>query len=502
MADGLINYGIIRPELAGAFGTGYNEAEQERLKTQTEQTNLAAKQFQLDELKRDRAAMLQLQSQLQSAGKDPDLGKVADAFISSGRPDYVMQGMELRKRLQAQADYAAAQGLPMPKFSPPSTPAAAPAAVPTAGLVTPAPAPQNALGSGLYGTPTPGAPTANALAQAATAPAAAPVAPVNMLTPGTAAAPTGAVLRGEALAAQNQAKAADISDRITRLMTFASRYPGEPAAAQALQEAKILESQLSLFSKPAEPTPPLVAEYNLAKREGFAGSFFDFKKQLTEAGRPPAQPRPEQPPVAVIDPTTGKQVYVSREEALRGRMTPAAGQEGLAPKEIQKREANLPQATSSLKSFDANADSFVKDLESLRDHPGLTSITGLVYGRTPSVTASGRAAQALYDKVVAKGGFQMLQDMRNASKTGGALGNVSDREGAQLKSAFAAIDRTQDPQDVRRALTDAIEQIKASKDRMHEAYDSTYEYRQNKPGTTPKGGTSIRDQADAILGGR
>ena len=218
-----------------------------------------------------------------------------------------------------------------------------------------------------------------------------------------------------------------------------------------------------------------------------------------------AQKRLEQEtaaPVAVIDPTTGKQVYVSREEALRGRMTPAAGQEGLAPKEIQKREANLPQATSSLKSFDANADSFVKDLESLRDHPGLTSITGLVYGRTPSVTASGRAAQALYDKVVAKGGFQMLQDMRNASKTGGALGNVSDREGAQLKSAFAAIDRTQDPQDVRRALTDAIEQIKASKDRMHEAYDSTYEYRQNKPGTTPKGGTSIRDQADAILGGR
>ena len=72
------------------------------------------------------------------------------------------------------------------------------------------------------------------------------------------------------------------------------------------------------------------------------------KIQIARESRPPAAPRPEQPPVAVVDPATGKQVLVSREEALKGRMTPAAAMEGLAPKEIQQREAKYPQATLAL----------------------------------------------------------------------------------------------------------------------------------------------------------
>ena len=63
----------------------------------------------------------------------------------------------------------------------------------------------------------------------------------------------------------------------------------------------------------------------------------------------------------------------------------------------------------------------------------------------------------MYDKVMARGGFQELQDMREASKTGGALGNVSNQEGKQLQASFAAIDRHQDAADVKSALNQAIE---------------------------------------------
>ena len=146
-------------------------------------------------------------------------------------------------------------------------------------------------------------------------------------------------------------------------------------------------------------------------------------------------------------------------------------------KEIQKREASFPQATSSLKGFEAKTDSFMSDLKKLRDHPGLSQITGLVAGRVPGVTDAGRAAQALYDKVVAKGGFQALQDLRDASKTGGALGNVSNQEGKQLIASFAAIDRRQSAEDVQNAIDEAISSIEGSKVRMREAYDSTYDYR-------------------------
>lgn len=152
------------------------------------------------------------------------------------------------------------------------------------------------------------------------------------------------------------------------------------------------------------------------------------------------------------------------------------------PKDLQKREAAYPQATSALKGFEEKADSFVKDIEKLRDHPGLSEITGIAAGRLPGLTANGRAAQALYDKIVAKGGFQALQDLRDASKTGGALGNVSNQEGKQLTASFAAIDRRQDAKDVKEALNQAIGDIEGSKTRLKEAYDMTYAYRTERIG--------------------
>jgi hypothetical protein len=237
-----------------------------------------------------------------------------------------------------------------------------------------------------------------------------------------------------------------------------------------------------------EGAPSEVKEYEYAKRQGYKGSLFDFKREMALAGRAPPTPAQPSAPVAVVDPVTGKQIFVSREEALRGRMTPAAAMESLPPKEIQKREAALPQATSAIKGFETKSDSFIKDLEKLRDHPGLSQITGLVAGRVPAVTSEGRAAQALYDKVVAKGGFQALQDMRDASKTGGALGNVSNQEGKQLTASFAAIQRTQDAKDVRAAIDDAVANIQGAKTRMREAYDSTYSY---KTGNAPASGGVI-----------
>lgn len=168
-----------------------------------------------------------------------------------------------------------------------------------------------------------------------------------------------------------------------------------------------------------------------------------------------------------------ERVGIARTEAERKMQ----GLEALPPKEIQKREAAFPQATSAVKGFETKTDTFVKDLEKLRDHPGLSQITGIAAGRLPALTADGRAAQALYDKVVAKGGFQALQDLRDASKTGGALGNVSNQEGKQLTASFSAIDRRQDAPDVRAAIDQAIGDVQGAKVRTREAYDATYAYK-------------------------
>jgi hypothetical protein len=149
----------------------------------------------------------------------------------------------------------------------------------------------------------------------------------------------------------------------------------------------------------------------------------------------------------------------------------------LSPKEIQLRESKFPQATQAVNTFEAKTTELEKDLLALKNHPGLASITGIAAGRAPGITSQGRAAEALYDKITARGGFKELQDMRAASPTGGALGNVSNQEGAQLRAAFAAIDRKQDAADVKKAIDTALADLQGSKGRVREAYNMTYDYK-------------------------
>jgi hypothetical protein len=154
----------------------------------------------------------------------------------------------------------------------------------------------------------------------------------------------------------------------------------------------------------------------------------------------------------------------------------------LAPKELQAREAKFPQAKVAVQTIESKSDKLIADIEALKNHPGLDSITGALYGRTPSVTSEGRAAQALYDSIIARGGFQELQAMRAASPTGGALGNVSNQEGQQLRDAFGTLNRTQDAADLRKQLGRVADDVRGAKQRVREAFDMTYDY---KAGSTP-----------------
>jgi hypothetical protein len=92
---------------------------------------------------------------------------------------------------------------------------------------------------------------------------------------------------------------------------------------------------------------------------------------------------------------------------------------------------------------------------------------------------AGRRALALFNTITAKGGFSELQDMRNASPTGGALGNVSNQEGKQLIDSFGALSRTQSGDDLRKSLATAQSDLQNLRQRMKEAYDLTYEYKRS-----------------------
>jgi hypothetical protein len=452
---------------------GFAQGQEQRMTEDINRTNLEAGRFKLEELKRDRDEMLQLQEKLKGLGQDPDLDKFMDVYIASGKPDYVKMGLEGKQKLKEQREYAKLIG-----GGDMTAPEAAPAsAAPSVMRMPQAPAPTNALGSGTFGMEAP----TNALAVQAPAPAAA--APVN------------------ALAAPNAGQIQQTQRRINDLMRFAASNPG--MANQAMAQARILQDQLELYSKRNESpdvqtmralgiplTPEGYQQYRDAQRQERMLSPAEEAQRIriANASRAPTQPAQPSAPVAVVDSATGKQVFVSREEALRNRMTPAAAMESLSPKEMQKREAAYPQATSSVKGFESKSDLFIKDLIALRDDKGLDQITGPIYGRTPSVSREGSRAQALYNKIFAKGGFQALQDMRDASKTGGALGNVSNAEGERLeRSVVGGLDRTQNAADVKKGINDLIDQIEGSKIRMREAYELMYGYKNAQPAAA--GGT-------------
>ncbi|NBT32893.1 MAG: hypothetical protein EBT13_13610 [Rhodobacteraceae bacterium] len=338
------------------------------------------------------------------------------------------------------------------------------------------------------------------------------LAPVNAL-----AAPSAPETAVNALAAPPAAPAApDNAARIADLERKQAQLEalGTPAA---LANAKLLQRQIEKLAPPSEK--PMVVGPNLVTPSGkvlFTASEKGYeppeieKLQNALSALPPGDPRraayenririlttrepktEKEPnkPVEVVGPD-GKPIIVSAEEAISKRMTPAKAMEGLAPKEIQKREAEYPKATASIKNFVAKSEQYIKELEKLRDDPGLDSITGTIYGVTPGVIsgAAGRRAKAQYDKVFAKGGFQALQDLKAMSPAGGALGNVSNEEGRRLEaSTVGGLDRSQDLADVKQGINDYIAEIRGSMKRVRDAYDDTYEYRTTRGGGAAKTG--------------
>jgi len=455
-----LNFGLLGD--AGAPAMGYLQGQQDvtrnqlaQQQIQTGQLNQQKAQMEMDAFKRRQAGLDQFMQKAKELGVDGDPEQLTQVFyehaISTGDMQQVQAAQIARQAAKERKEYMASQ--------------------PGAGGAVATPVPMtNNLGTAL---PPAGAP-----------------APANAM----AAAPTAAPAQGNALAAPAGNRLAQIENRLLELRRFPTA--GKQERDDLIKERTELMKPITgaaggfvynqvtgQFEQAPEktPAPPsMVAEYTFAKTPdggNFKGSYQDFVTARAAAGRAPAAPRPEQPPVAVIDPVTGKQVYVSREEALRGRMAPATALEGLAPKEIQSREAKYPQATSAVKTFETKADSLAADMEKLANHPGLSGISGLIYGRTPAVTKEARAAQALYDSIVARGGFAELQAMRASSPTGGALGNVSNQEGQYLRDAFAPINRTQDTGDLKAALTNAANATRSSKQRVRDAYDMTYEYK-------------------------
>lgn len=174
-----------------------------------------------------------------------------------------------------------------------------------------------------------------------------------------------------------------------------------------------------------------------------------------------------------------------------------------------KGEKVSAEAYNAMEAATAKYDDTIARAKRLLNNPALDSIVGNIQGNIPEKAlsvVSQNAANALsdYNELLAIAGFQELQAMRDASPTGGALGQVSDSENRLLQQSAFASSRTQDEAKFKQSLRNYIKRLEESKRRVEGAYERTFGNRfapqRGKPAApaqrqTPTGGSNI----DALL---
>ena len=209
---------------------------------------------------------------------------------------------------------------------------------------------------------------------------------------------------------------------------------------------------------------------------------------------------------ATDDPVRQGEIAAAREGATQTQKDihePGRAGDVVTSKALAEREAEKiitkPKVESALAASDVKTDLIDDTIDQAIDQTGawtagfLGSATSWVPG-TPA-----HNLENTLSTVKSNIGFDKLQEMRNNSPTGGALGQVSEFENKLLQSVWGALEQSQSPGQLKENLEKVRKQSRESWDRIKEAYKKDYgvEY-----GGDPSGGSTedFMKSLDAELG--
>ena len=136
---------------------------------------------------------------------------------------------------------------------------------------------------------------------------------------------------------------------------------------------------------------------------------------------------------------------------------------------LRKAEESKTLKEQALQGATYDLDRLGQAANDLKNHPGLGRITG-VMSLLPNVPGKDAAnAAAKLDTLKSQIAFNVLQSLRSMSKTGGALGQVSDQEEAMLSNNLAALDAKQGTPEFKKALDNIIRYTQDVKARLSNA---------------------------------
>lgn len=383
---GEINFGILNQnlpaEIAGSYYRGQEQQQQNALaKQQLSQAQMSTQVsgMQLEKMKRDAAALDQMQKAIAGNGGPPDLKTAFQAMINSGMPEHVNAGIAGLQKLQEHEQFKSIMGMGGP-------------------TATAAPAAGNALAAAPVGASAE-TPTTNALV-----PAAATQTPANAFVP---------------TSAPNSGQVAGLRDRMTKLIAL-----GTP---QAMAAAKVIEADIGRLMTPpvyhnvpgvglVDPSTSRVVMPEVLKPQNLNETqqlIKDLKTETDPAARkvlqnrldflgrhpPVAQPAPEPAPTItqVVDPKNSKQMLNVNARLYGGGSMGDPGVIGVAGREpgyVAREEKAATKQTETDKSR-GQVDNLVAQLgnyyDALSNEGGITS-TGL---RAGSNAMAGLASSGL-----------------------------------------------------------------------------------------------------------
>jgi hypothetical protein len=201
---------------------------------------------------------------------------------------------------------------------------------------------------------------------------------------------------------------------------------------------------------------------------------FDKKGNYKLATGPDGKPlRP-----ASFDPTT--------QGAVAGAKTTASEQ---AKKDVAKPGQAI-EAKAALDSTLSSMDRLRSAAADALNDPNLARVTG-VMGMLPNMPGGGAAdVENKLGNLKSQIGFTVLQAMRDASKTGGALGAISDKENELLQNNLAPLGKSQSTEQMRQSLQSIIDYVDGAKGRLNSTYQQQYgnvSPQAQQPGAAPAG---------------
>lgn len=146
----------------------------------------------------------------------------------------------------------------------------------------------------------------------------------------------------------------------------------------------------------------------------------------------------------------------------------------VSPKKKEALIVGKPKQDQALSTISTNLDETINAAKGLMTHPGLQGAVGFRMGQEAVPGTDAASFKADLNSLLSKQFAQSIQAMRDASRTGGAVGNVSDREGDRFESMVASLSQNQSEDQFKKNLQRVIDYADKLRGSYTKEYEATY----------------------------